>query len=380
MQYQWPAYYLDGHTAARHPATVRLMRLGLEVTTDDGGPRLWRFAEVRQTQGFYEGQEVRLEHGGELGEALLIPEPGFLTSLHEVAPQLGSRFHNPARRQSRLRLTVLAAVAVVGLTGALYLWGIPALAALVTPRVPVAWEQRLGQSAVTSLAEPGTVCHNPVSDQAIAAIVARLAAAAPKSPYTFRVLVLNRPDVNALAVPGGDIVIFQGLLDQTNSPEELAGVLAHEMEHILLRHATRALIQHVSVGLLLAAVTGDMTGPLAYGLESARVLGQLQYSRRTELEADTSGVELLMAARIDPTGMIKFLSGLMEDKKTPRSVLRYLSTHPSTGDRIGRLKDLVARASAPSVKLLPDVDWNEVKQVCRPGDPLPAPSGPTRSP
>jgi predicted Zn-dependent protease len=380
MRYQWPAYYLDGLTAARHPASVRLMRVGLEVTTGDGGPRLWPFAELRQTQGFYEGQVVRLEHGGELAEALLIPEPGFLTSLHEVAPQLGSRFHNPARRQSRLRLTVLAAVAIVGVTGALYFWGIPALAALVTPRVPVGWEQRLGQSAVSGLVESGTICHNPAGDQAIAAIVARLAAAAPKAPYKFRVLVLNRADVNALAVPGGDIIVFQGLLDRTNSPEELAGVLAHEMEHILLRHATRALIQHVSVGLLVAAVTGDMTGPLAYGLESARVLGQLQYSRRTEVEADANGLQLLMAARVDPTGMINFLSGLLQDKKMPRSVLRYLSTHPSTGDRVDWLKDLVARASAPSVKLLPDVDWNQVKHVCPPGGPGAAPTEPSRSP
>jgi len=70
----------------------------------------------------------------------------------------------------------------------------------------------------------------------------------------------------------------------------------------------------------------------------------------------------------------------MHDKKMPRSVLRYLSTHPSTGDRVDRLKDLVARASAPSIKLLPDVDWTQVKHVCPASGAAAAPTGTTRSP
>jgi predicted Zn-dependent protease len=380
MQYEWPAVYLDGQTAARHPATIRLMRLGLEVTTEGGWARVWPYAELRQTQGFHEGEEVRIERGGELSEALLVPEPGFLTSLHEAAPQLGMRFYDPAWRQSRLRLTVLAAVAVVGIAGALYLWGIPALAAVVTPGIPVAWEERLGESAVATLAKSETICHDQASQEALDAIVGRLAAAVPRSPYTFRVVVVDRPEVNALAAPGGYIIVFRGLLDRTSSAEELGGVLAHEMEHVLLRHSTRALIQHVSTGLLLAAVTGDMTGPLAYGLESARVLGQLQYSRRAELEADTEGLALLLAARVDPDGMITFFEGLIQDKKAPRTVLKYLSTHPTTDDRVERLKALAARAGARPVKLLPDFDWSQVKQMCRTAGSAARPADPGRAP
>ena len=289
------------------------------------------------------------------------------------------RFHDPARRQSRLRLTVLAAVAVVGIAGALYLWGIPALAAAVTPGIPVAWEQRLGESAVASLAQSEAICHDPDGEKALHAIVARLAGAAPRSPYAFRVLVVNRPEVNAIATPGGTIIVFRGLLERTRSAEELAGVLAHEMQHVSLRHATQALIQHVSTGLLVAALTGDMTGPLAYGLESARVLGQLQYSRRAEAEADTEGLTLLLAARIDPAGMIKFFDGLTQDRGAPRSVLKYLSTHPSTDDRVERLKALAAGAVAPPIELLADTDWSLVKQMCRPRRPAARPAEPGRT-
>jgi predicted Zn-dependent protease len=160
----------------------------------------------------------------------------------------------------------------------------------------------------------------------------------PGVPYKFRVTVFNDPNVNAFALPGGQLVLLRGLIERSKTPEELAGVLAHEMQHVLKRHATRALIQHVSTGLLLAALTGDVMGPVAYGAQSAQVLGQLQYSRRAEVEADAEGMKMLLDARVDPAGTVRFFEGLTGGDKQPRSVLRYLSTHPSTTDRIERLR------------------------------------------
>ncbi len=364
MQREWQANYLDGQTAIRHPATVRLMHEGLEVTTGGGWARFWPYQETRQTQGFYEGEQVRLERGGQLPEVLIVSDPGFLSSLQAAAPHTAPRFHNPAQRGRRVRLTVLAAVAVIGLTGALYFWGIPALAAFAAPHVPVAWEESLGRSIIGQLAPAGQVCVDVRRQQALDAIVARLAAAAPGSPYTFRLLIVNDPQVNALALPGGTIVVFRGLLERARTPEELAGVLAHEIEHILHRHTTRAVIQHASTGLLLAALTGDMTGPLAYGLESARVLSQLQYSRHAEEEADREGMRLLLAAGISPEGLIAFFEGLSA-RERDRASLRYLSTHPSTRDRIAALREQTARAPGVSTPLFsPDQDWKDIQAIC----------------
>ena len=262
-----------------------------------------------------------------------------------------------------MRLTVLAGVAVIGITAALYLWGVPLIAALAAPRVPVAWEESLGRAVTDQLAPPDRMCANPSGQRALDTIVARLTAAAPPSPYTFRARVVNAPDVNALAAPGGYIVVFRGLVERARTPDELAGVLAHEIEHVLHRHTTRAVIQHASTGLLLAALTGDMTGPLAYGLESARVLGQLQYSRRAEEEADRDGMKLLLAARVAPDGMIGFFDELAKGEH-PRRVLRYLSTHPSPSDRIATLRELAARAPGPPTPVLTDQQWQDLKAIC----------------
>src|SRR5260370_1392343 len=138
----------------------------------------------------------------------------------------------------------------------------------------------------------------------------RLPARPPGAPYTFRVYIVDVPVFNAFAAPGGTGVVFRGLLERTDSPEQLAGVLAHELQHVVQRHSTRAIVQHTSSGLLIAALTGDVTGPLAYGLEAARVLGQLRYSRDAEEEADTEGLKMLLAARVDPAGMIAFFKAL----------------------------------------------------------------------
>src|SRR6266446_2518403 len=76
------------------------MREALEISPAGGAPRLWPYRELRQTQGFYAGEEVRIERGGNLPETLLIPDSAFLESLHEVAPGLRLRFHDPRPRRA----------------------------------------------------------------------------------------------------------------------------------------------------------------------------------------------------------------------------------------------------------------------------------------
>ena len=364
MQTDWEGYYLDGQTAARQRVSIRLMRLGLHATTERGDTLWWPYEEVRQTQGFYSGEQVRLERGGEFAEALLVSDTAFLAELRLIAPELATQFHNPARRRTRTRLALLAALASIGIIAALYLWGIPALAAFVASRVPVSWEEHLGQAVVEHLAPPEMRCMDTDRVRVIHEIITVLTTPTQTSPYTIRVIVLNDSNINAFAAPGGYIVLLRGLIERTRTPEELAGVLAHELQHIFKRHTTRALIQHVSTGLLLAAITGDMSGATAYGLEGARILGILHYSRQSEEEADAAGMQMILEAGIDPTGMIAFFEQLKKRTSETPSILKYLSTHPIPDDRIKKLKSLADRSRHRSVKMLTGSDWSDIKKVC----------------
>ncbi len=362
MSREWEGSYLDGRTASRRRVVIRPMREGLQVIIPDGVSVWWPYHEIRQTQGFYAGEQVRLERGG---EALVIEDPSFLAEVRALAAEGRARFHDPARRRSRARLTLLAAVAVIGIATVLYLWGIPALAALVAPRVPVEWEERLGEAILTRVAPPEKRCVEPGRVQILDRIMAALTAPLREHRYRFQVIVVDDALINAMAAPGGSIVLFRGLVAETRSAEELAGVLAHEAQHILLRHSTRALLEHASAGLLIAALTGDVTGATAYGVESARVLGLLRYSRLNEEEADREGMRMLIAAGIDPGGMIAFYEVLRKKAREVPASLRYLSTHPSSEERIQKLGSLASQSRRMFAKLLPDYDWREIQKICR---------------
>ena len=362
----WNGSYFDGKTAAKTAVGVQLLDEGLRLTLPSSEVLFWPYAEIRQTQGFYAGEPVRLERGAPIPAALVVEGNGFLSSLHAFAPRRAGRFHNPARRGLRLRLTLYAAAAAIACCVFLYGWGIPLAARAVTPYVPLDWERGAGASALPLIVPEQSRCKDPELQRVVDGVVARLAAADP-GPYSFRVHLSTLPVINAVALPGGDIVVFSGLLRRLDSPELLAAVLAHEMQHVTRRHATRRVIEESSAGLLLTVVTGDLTGAALYGASAANNLAMLGYSRRDEEEADAGGFRMLVRAGIDPQNMVRFFEAL---KKTEGqvNVPKYLSTHPDLNDRIAKLKAMNVPPFVPRVageRGLPAVPgWKALTKRC----------------
>lgn len=366
MQTDWQGFYLDGKTAIRKPTTVSLTATGLKVIQEDGETLWWPYEKIRQTQGFYADEQIRLEREAEETEAIIIADHYFLNALHQLFPEKTSHFYNPDHQKVRTQRAILAALTSVGVAVGLYLWGIPALAAMAATQVPVSWEAALGRSALDSLAPIGKRCIKPRQTEVISGIMKELMRPVANPPYTFQIVVLDSYLVNAFALPGGTIVLFRGLLEETKHPEQLAGVLAHEIQHILKRHTTRAMLQQASTRLLLSAVTGNASGIGANGIEGARILGLLKYGRQHEEEADYGGIEMLQQAGIDPRGMIEFFEMIKQKEKTKEGfpLSRYLSTHPATEDRIEKLKSLVNATPQPSMRLFLDYDWNDIRKIC----------------
>jgi Zn-dependent protease with chaperone function len=364
-------YYLDGRTAIRHRVAVRLTPLELQIVLENGNTLSWPWKEIRQPKNFYGDERIRLERGGDTPEVLLVPGSLLLKKWKDISPDGKGRFHAPARRKKWALAVLFSALGAAGVLTGLYLWGIPTLASFIAPHIPVSWEEHLGQSVVNSLAPPAKQCPDSARQRRVEEIVARLASAVPRAPYTFRVIVVSHPSVNAFAAPGGTMVVFQGLLEKTHSAEELAGVLAHEMQHILRRHATRALLQQVSMKVLLAAAVGDAKG-LSYGLEGVQTLGLLRYNRQSEEEADREAIRMLTASGIDPRGLLVFFQTIQKESEKSPKLPSYLSTHPDPEERIQRLSALVAGAPVSSPRLLPDYDWKDIYGFC-PARPKPNP-------
>jgi predicted Zn-dependent protease len=373
MQREWTGFYLDGQVANRQRATIQLLPNGLYITTESGKTLSWAYNDIRQTQGFYAGEQVRLEHGGPITEVLLVSDAAFLSGLYQLVPRLASRLHDPSRRRTRGLLTLLAATAAIGIITVAFRWGIPAVVAVAAPLVPVAWEKRLGEAVVAQLVPPEHRCDDPILQRRLNEIFAALTAPIPRSPYMFQVIVADDPTLNAFAAPGGSIVLLRGLVERTATPEEAAGVLAHEAQHVIKRHSTRALLQHASTGLLVGTLTGDVGGIAAFGLDAARTVGLLRYSRDHEAEADAEGMRMVLAAGIDPSGMIAFYELLAREGPAIPGVLEYVSSHPSTAQRIERLRALSAGAPAPSISWGDAEDWGTVRTRCRAESQAPSP-------
>jgi Zn-dependent protease with chaperone function len=230
---------------------------------------------------------------------------------------------------------------------------------LAARAVPVSWEEKWGELVTESLAPPSSRCSAPVPE--VQRIVDRLAREVHGRDYRWNVAVIQNPEVNAFAAPGGYIVVHSALLERTKTPEQLAGVLAHEMQHVLQRHATAGLIRSLFFRLALAYLIGDMGGALA--VDAASTLGNLQFQRGDEERADLAGYELLRAARVDPEGMLQVFQMFEREAGAQPGVLRYISSHPLPADRVAALRNL-GRPST-SEPLLPGVNWAAVAHSCR---------------
>lgn len=364
LQQKWTASYFDGESARRHEVKVHITAAGLAIVRDEGEDLYWPYQEIRQTQGHYSGEHVRLERGEPSAETLVVSNEDFLAALRQVAPNIGQQFHDPRLRPLRSKLTIVAAVAVVALGSAMYYWGVPAMANLLATLLPVSWEERLGKSTMGMLVSSEDECADPQGLAALEELVTKLTAGIDDSPYTFRVTIARSGMVNAFAAPGGYVVVMEGLLKLAETPDQLAGVLAHEMQHVVHRHTTRALFHEISAQALLSILSGD-TSATPFGIGGAATLADLHHQRSHEDEADRDGMELIGKVRADPRGMIEMFNHLRELGLELPTAIQYLSSHPSTDDRIAILEALAAKADHEPRPLLSEQAWADLREACR---------------
>jgi predicted Zn-dependent protease len=185
------------------------------------------------------------------------------------------------------------------------------------------------------------------NDSRVSGIGRRLAARSsmPNLPWRFR--VIERGDANAFALPGGYVYVTSGLLRRVRSDSELAGVLAHEITHVTMRHGTnqasKAMLAQMPLQILGSRLGGGLVGNLAQlgvslGLNSLF----LKYSRGAETQADVGAVQLMRRSGYSPSGLVSFMQTL------GRNGGGFFSDHPSPSNRIGRIQQEIAATGGRS--------------------------------
>lgn len=221
---------------------------------------------------------------------------------------------------------VLLPIVVIGLL----VWQADRLIDWAVSNIPVETEIRLGREAFAQQRQGLAV----VEDHPALPMLRRIGAdLTTGSPYPYEFHIVRDESINAFAMPGGFVVVHTGLLASADSAEELAGVVAHEVQHVERRHGLRGLVHAAGWRAVLSLVLGNTGGSIAGSW--VQNLGDLRFSRSQETDADLQGVKALVRADIDPKGLVTFFAKLAKD---PGPVPALLSSHPSSEDRLAAVK------------------------------------------
>ena len=223
--------------------------------------------------------------------------------------------------------------------------------------LPKSQEAALGRSIIREIRRQGVIVNDPELTEYVQSIGHRLAAQVNNGDFEFEFFVVDNPQINAFALPGGYIGVHTGLIEASGNEDELAGVLAHEIAHVTQRHIARAVHANQRAGLLsLATMLGAIIAATAAnaggeGIEAAimssqalQAQNQINFTRSNEYEADRVGVGTMAAAGFNPGGMADFFATLSRGAgPAALRVPEFLRTHPVNSARIaesrGRARD-----------------------------------------
>lgn len=266
---------------------------------------------------------------------------------------------NRQRWVSRVGLWMMLAVCVLVLIGGYF--GVVYGAQLAIEAVPMTVDEQIAEAALPSvLSEFGEEIESPNAVDAVQGVVDRLAPHSAIQGVNYQVLIIDSDVVNALALPGGTILVFRGLIDTMDSTEQLSAVIAHEMSHVTLRHHLRQISRSVGLVAAVHIVIGDVGGIVALGTEVLQTAALNNYSQGQETEADLEGARMMHAAGLDPQAMIQMLDSLPNAHL--HGALSWLSTHPNSAERIKAVQQFLDEAEPRDYSQL-DFRLEELRRI-----------------
>jgi predicted Zn-dependent protease len=356
----YPARFTDGQSAGQLAVSIRPTAEGLAIVSDDGVEMgVWDWAHIHQLEKATAGRPIRLGNRTIGGARLTVDDHAILPTLEDRTPHL----HRDPLTQERVKAMTAFGGTIAAMI-AFAIWGIPLLAGPIAQFVPISWEERVGDDTVNVvnklLAGGKKMCAEPKGQEILEKLTAKLIGETD-TPYDIRVSVANGKIVNAFAVPGGRVVLFRGLIEKAKTPDEVAGVLAHELAHVVHRHPTQGLVASVGWSMLLSVFSG---GAAISNEALARLAGHMAtsaYSRDLEAEADSTGVDMLQQADIGSRGLIDFFRSLQSLEEKGIKLPEYLSSHPVTSKRIKAIEGKSRSAQSPA---LTEQDWKILRKIC----------------
>ena len=357
--------FFDGNTSVRQEVTVELAPADLVLRSRDGQVLAqWPYGELNHVHA--PDQVLRLGRGHASLARLEIRDPVFAAAIDEKAAAVDRT--GAVQRRMGMKVAALVVVAVASI-GFMALFALPALATRLTPLLPFEVERQLGQAVDAQLRaslggnlagrplECGEAAGERPGRAALTALIARLEAEAAL-PVPLRADVMRRKEPNAIALPGGQIYVFEGLIARAETPDELAGVIAHELGHVARRDGVKAVLETAGLTFLFGMLFGDFVGGGAIVIDAKAVL-QSSYSRDAEAAADAYAVALMNRVGGKAEALGALLSRIDALHGAGPAILR---DHPQTAERVAAIRSLAK--PGPARPLLDGAQWAALKNIC----------------
>ncbi len=220
-------------------------------------------------------------------------------------------------------------------------------------------EKKLGDMLWTIFRKSDREVKDKLLTQSLDSILVKLCDRNDISKESIKLHILEKDEVNAFALPDGHLIIYTGLIAVCENPEELAGVMAHELAHIELDHVMKKLVKEIGLSVLVSMTTGSGGGEIAR--EVARTLSSSAFDRKQEKEADIAAVDYMATADIDPKPFGEFLYRLGGKNGRMSEYLSWLSTHPDSRERGEYIIGYAEEKSYEAKPVLGGETWSRIK-------------------
>ncbi|GAM99642.1 putative Zn-dependent protease [alpha proteobacterium U9-1i] len=351
------ARYGDGRAAITHAAQIEIGADALTLITPTGHAT-WHYALLRRADDGNGALILRFKQ--DTGERVILEGGEAEAALRAVAPNL---FRPTAQGvESRALVGSLVAAAFVLATGALV--GVPMAAEPIAHALPPTYQDQIGDIAWSQVNALADMCDD--SDEAeliLNTLASRLMQSAniPRKDEIW-ISIVDAPIPNAFALPDNSIVVTDDLIALAEHPDEVTGVIAHEIGHIEHRHVMTNVIRNIGVGVFFDVVFGGAGVGQAVAIASVN-LAALRYGREDETEADNSGLDYLDQANIDPAALARFFDRIseLEHEAGVDEIPTLLASHPASEARAAAARARARTNAAPS---LTDAEWRVVRSSC----------------
>ncbi|QPH54286.1 M48 family metallopeptidase [Pontivivens ytuae] len=356
--------YFDGEIARGRPVRIALGSHSLVIADEDGGRTLarWSLLDMRLA-GPATARGAAFGNIAEGEARLRVSDPALVKEIRARVPAAARPLRRGPGAGKLLAWCAAAAASFVLIVFVL----VPLTAERLTPFITAETEAQMGAQVRRNLvrvAEPflGETPRRCVAPKGIDALEIMLARLDPEGAYGVMPEIWDVDMVNAVALPGGHVIFFRELIDEAESAEEVAGVLAHEIGHVSRRDGLRLSLRAAGSAGLLSMVIGDFAG----GVVAVAVAEQLltsSYQREAEEAADDFAFAMLTEADVSTSGIAEFFARLHEEIGETSELMSHLASHPDLASRAAAA-EAADQAGADARPILTPAQWQALRDVC----------------